>query len=286
MYNIILYYSYYNITKNERREQMKNTGNRSFMKTLIILMVGMGLITLALMFMENVRDNNNTYITIDVDSLELVQLEEPQENDPIAIVETTLGEIRFVLYPQYCPNAVKNFTDLAESGYYDNTYFYNSDSGVYSSAGSKKKDGSFNSGDACERIERELNQNLWSFKGAVCCATTDYERTFKEKLFGGGTYYCGSRLNFINTIDFTDELKEQLRASDTSEKLVEAFIEKGGVPNFSQQMTVIGQVYKGMDVVEKLASLESSDNGNYKVPNDDIMIISVKTGTYSADEKE
>ncbi|MDE5771150.1 MAG: peptidylprolyl isomerase [Ruminococcus sp.] len=265
---------------------MKNTGNRSFMKTLIILMIGMALLTLGLMLMENVRDNNNTYVAIDVDSLDLVQLEEPKENDPIAIVETTLGEIRFVLYPDYSPNAVRNFTELAESGYYDNTYFYNSESGVYSSAGSKEKDGSFQRGNACERIERELNQDLWTFKGAVCCATTDYDRTFTEKFLGGGTYYCGSRLNFLNTIEFTDELKEELRASDTSEKLVEAFIEKGGVPNFSQQMTVIGQVYEGLDVVEKLASLESTDNGNYKIPDDDIMIISVKIGTYSPKEKQ
>ncbi|MDE6101719.1 MAG: peptidylprolyl isomerase [Ruminococcus sp.] len=264
---------------------MKNTRNRNFMKTLIILMIGMGLLTLGLMLMENVRDNNNTYVAIDVNSLDLVQLEEPKENDPIAIVETTLGEIRFVLYPDYSPNAVRNFTELAESGYYDNTYFYNSESGVYSSAGSKEKDGAYAQGNACERIERELSQDLWSFKGAVCCATTDFERTFKEKLFGGGTYYCGSRLNFLNTIEFTDELKQQMRASDTSEKLVEAFIEKGGVPNFSQQMTVIGQVYEGLDVVEKLASLESSDNGNYKIPDDDIMIISVKTDVYSSQEK-
>lgn len=249
-------------------------------------MIGMALLTLGLMLMENVRDNNNTYVAIDVDSLDLVQLEEPKENDPIAIVETTLGEIRFVLYPDYSPNAVRNFTELAESGYYDNTYFYNSESGVYSSAGSKEKDGSFQHGNACERIERELNQDLWTFKGAVCCPITDYDRTFTEKFLGGGTYYCGSRLNFLNTIEFTDELKEELRASDTSEKLVEAFIEKGGVPNFSQQMTVIGQVYEGLDVVEKLASLESTDNGNYKIPNDDIMIISVKIGTYSPKEKQ
>ena len=77
-----------------------------------------------------------------------------------------------------------------------------------------------------------------------------------------------------------------MRASDTSEELVEAFIEKGGVPNFSQQMTVIGQVYEGMDVVEKLASLDSENDGNYKVPKDDIMIISVKIGTYSQENKD
>lgn len=264
---------------------MKNTKNKSFTKTLIIMLLIAGIITLGMMLLENVRKNNDTYVTIDVNSMELVQLESPKDGDPIAIIETTLGEIRFVLYPQYSPNAVKNFTELADSGYYDGTYFYNSDSGVYSSAGSKQKDGSYQSGSASERVERELNQNLWSFKGAVCCATTDIDRTFSQKLFGGGTYYCGSRLNFLNTIEFTDELKEQMTASQTNEQLTNAFIENGSIPNFAQQMTVIGQVYQGMDVVEKLASLESENNGNYKIPKDDIMIISAKTDTYSADEK-
>ncbi|MCM1507399.1 MAG: peptidylprolyl isomerase [Ruminococcus flavefaciens] len=264
---------------------MKNTKNKNFTKTLIIMILVAGLLTLGMMILEQVRKNNDTYVTIDLDSMKLVQLEEPKENDPIAIVETTLGEIRFVLYPEYSPNAVKNFTELAESGYYDNTYFYNSDSGVYSSAGSKQKDGSYTQGNASERVERELSQDLWSFKGAVCCATTDFDRSFTEMLVGGGTYYCGSRLNFLNTIEFTDELKEEMRSSATSEELTEAFIEKGGIPNFSQQMTVIGQVYEGLDVVEKLASLDSTDDGNYKIPNEDIMIISVKIDAYSPNEK-
>ena len=258
--------------------------NKNFTKTLIIMIVIAGLLTLGMMILEQVRKNNDTYVTIDLDSMELVQLDGVKNGDPIAIIETTLGEIRFVLYPEYSPEAVANFTELADSGYYDGTYFYNSESGVYSSAGSKQKDGEYPKGDKHERIERELNQNLWSFKGAVCCASTDFDRNFSEMLLGGGTHYCGSRLNFLNTIEFTDELKEQMRSSDTSEELVEAFIENGGIPNFSQQMTVIGQVYQGLDVVEKLASLESTDNGYYKIPDEDIMIISAKTDIYSDGE--
>lgn len=263
---------------------MKNTKNKNFTKTLIIMIVVAGLLTLGMMILEQVRKSNDTYVAIDVDSMELVQLEGVKNGDTIAIVNTTLGEIRFVLYPEYSPDAVANFMELADSGYYDNTYFYHSDSGVYSSAGSKDKAGTYPKGDRHERIERELNQNLWSFKGAVCCATTDFDRSFKEMLLGGGTYYCGSRINFLNTIEFTDELKQQMRDSAGSEELTEAFIENGGIPNFAQQMTVIGQVYEGMEIVEKLASLESTDNGYYKIPNDDIMIISVKTDIYSETE--
>ena len=61
-------------------------------------------------------------IYIDTDTLELVQTEPPKEGDTIAVIKTSLGDIKAVLYPEYAPNAVKNFTELAESGFYDNTY--------------------------------------------------------------------------------------------------------------------------------------------------------------------
>lgn len=225
-------------------------------------------------------------IVIDPDTMKFVQFEDPEDGDPIAIVDTTLGEVRFVLYPEYSPNAVENFTELAESGYYDGTYVFNSESGAYSALGSPNKDGTLREGyeTGRELIERELSQDLWPFKGAVCCLTSTVDKSFFENLFGGGTYYCGSRFAFINTLEFSDEDKEELR-SDGDEKLAEAFIEHGGIPNFSQQMTVIGQVYEGMDVVEKLASLEVEENEDsvYKIPKDDIMVDSVKTDTYHSE---
>lgn len=66
--------------------------------------------------------------------------------------------------------------------------------------------------------------------------------------------------------------------------LGEAFAENGGIPNFSQQMTVIGQTYEGLDVVEKLASLETENSGIYKIPKEDIMINSVKIDEYKTEK--
>ena len=55
------------------------------------------------------------------------------------------------------------------------------------------------------------------------------------------------------------------------------------MPNLSQQVTVIGQVYEGLDVIDKLTSLETENNGKYMIPKDDIRILSVKIDTYSAE---
>lgn len=260
---------------------------KSILKPILIFTSVMALIMLVYMLLASYFTNKNKMV-VNMESVELVQLEEPQEGDPIAVVKTTLGDVRFVLYPEYSPETVKNFTELAESGYYNNTYVFHSDSGAYSAWGSPNKNGTLNEGfdESRELIKRELHQNLWPFKGAVCCLTSTVDKGFFDSLFGGGDYYSGSRFAFINTIEFTDEIKADLQSSSENTKLSDAFIENGGIPNFSQQLTIIGQVYEGIEIVEKLASLETeeSENEAYKIPKDDIMILSVEIGEYSSGE--
>ena len=258
----------------------------------------MAVLTVTLLYIQTQQSKNNNYITINSDTMKLIQLEDVKEGAPIAIVDTTLGEFRFVLYPEQSPNAVKNFTELAESGDAQTGRLkkpplrsficgvFNSDSGAYSAAGSKLKNGEMPEGYDVNRelVERELHQDLWPFKGAVCVLNTTVDRTFKEKVFGGGTYYNGSRFAIINTIEFDEETKNQLMAASDNEALGQAFTDKGGIPNFSQQLTVIGQTYEGIDVVEALASLETENNGIYKIPKEDIMINSVKIDVYKSEK--
>lgn len=247
----------------------------------------MGALSIALMLISNERErNNNQSITIDLGTMQLVQLEAPKDGDTIAVVDTTLGEFRFRLYPEYSPNAVANFISLAEKGYYDGTYVFDSKKGAYSSMGSSKPDGSVDGGFSQdqERIKRELHQNLWPFRGAVCLFSNTYEQTFKQKLLGGGTYYVGSRFTLLNSVKFDEEFSAEIRESSVSKKLADTFIEKGGIPNFSQQVTIIGQTYEGFDVVDKLASLETKDTGKYDAPAEEVKINSVKIEKYTSAE--
>ena len=259
--------------------------NKGFAKILIILTVIMGVLTVALLWIQAQQRKNNVYIEVNPDTMKLVQLEAPKDGDRIAIVDTTLGEFRFVLYPEHSPKAVENFISLAESGYYDNTYVFNSDSGAFFAAGSKEKNGEIaDSAADYEHVERELHQDLWPFKGAVCVLNTTVERTTKEKILGGGKYYNGSRFTVVNTLEFDENQKKSLLAASSSKILGEAFIEKGGIPNYSQQLTVIGQTYEGLDVVEKLSSLDADNSGIYKVPKENIMINSVRIDSYTAEK--
>ncbi len=225
-------------------------------------------------------NNNKTYI--DMDTLELVQLEEPQEGDTVATIKTSLGDIKAVLYPEYAPKAVENFTELAESGYYDGTYVYQTQSGGFF-AGSPEKDGGLGdkADESHEKVEKELHQNLWPFKGALYSISTGSEKNIWKIITHNAKSFNGSRFAVLNTVEFTDEFKEELLKSDENTTIADAFIKTGGVPNLSQQVSIFGQTYEGFDVIEEITSSDtenSSDN-----TDEDIIIETVEIGKYTAE---
>lgn len=227
---------------------------------------------------------NQTSGYIDMDTLELVQKNKPQNGDMIATIKTTEGDIKCVLYPEYAPKAVEHFKDLAENGYYDNTYIFQSEPGAYFSAGSPLKNGDLdaNKPEGTEEWEQEIHQNLWSFKGALCSLSTGEEGGFWKKLKGDSKILNGSRFAVINSVDFTEELKKQLLESDENTTIAEAYIELGGLPALAQKVTVFGQTYEGFDVIDKLTSLETiTTEDGLKNPVEDVMIETIEIGQYS-----
>ena len=54
----------------------------------------------------------------------LPQLSELEPNEQIAIVSTTMGDIKIRFFPEYAPKAVENFITHAKEGYYDGTIFH------------------------------------------------------------------------------------------------------------------------------------------------------------------
>lgn len=214
----------------------------------------------------------NDSISIDLDSIELVQFEDIADDAQVAVIETTLGDMKAVLYPEYAPNTVQNFINLAESGYYDGTYIFRTQDEAYFAGGSPNSDGSLNEDydKDIEKTENEFNQNLWPFKGAICSLS-------------GYKNCSGSRFVVVDSIEFTDEIKEEMLSASENTILSEAFIEHGGVPNYSQQMTVFAQIYDGLDVVDLISQQESDPDNEYQ-PYEDIIIKSVRISTYKAEE--
>ena len=230
------------------------------------------------------------YQVIDPDTLELTQTEEIAEGSPTAIITTSVGEFRAVLYPEYAPQTVAQFIELAEDGFYDNTYVFEAKNDVYFAAGSADNDGHTPADLPAERehVPQELHQNLWPFKGALCTMNTQVEGGFFKRLFKNVQTFTGTRFMVLGSVDFSDEeFVQQFREASGSDALADAFLERGGVPNFSQQMTVFGQTYAGLETVEKICGAELYENASstgYTPPKEDILILSVRISEYTAED--
>ncbi len=227
--------------------------------------------------------NYNVMHEYDFTQMELVQLEAPQEGDTIAIFDTSFGEIRTVLYPEYAPNTVAAFTERVEEGYYNGMDVSGIMGNMYFLAGyTKDADGNYIarvSDD--ELVEAECNVNLWPFKGALMA--------FSEK---GG--FSDARWFLCNTDaeTLTEEAIASLKESaqkreDEVERvnltnLFDKFYEVGGVFGAAGSYTVFGQTYEGLEVIESICAVPTDEDG---IPKQEIIINSITISEYSEESK-
>lgn len=267
--------------------RIQNTKSKTLSK-LGIFLIAMSVISFIIFYLVTMISNQG-YRYIDVDTLELIQTEEIPEGSPTAIITTSIGEIRAVLYPEYAPETVAQFIALAEDGWYDNTYVFEAKNNAYFAAGSIDKQGNLPNytPESQEKLPLELHQNLWSFRGALCSLTTETDTSFTKRLFKTEVNYTGSRFMILNSIDFSDEeFLKQFQEASGNEELANAFITRGGVPNFAQQITVFGQAYSGLDVIEQICSAKLLDTNTlgYTAPEEDIFIISIEISEYDTQD--
>lgn len=230
--------------------------------------------------------NYNAMQDYDFSSIELIQLESPQDGDTIAIFDTDLGEFRAVLYDEYCPNTVAKFIKRAEAGQYNDLPVYAVVQDTYFLTGGHENDKGVYTGrnDDTEALEHEYNVNLWPFRGALI--------TYSELPGYSDARYIVCNTDSTMTQEQIDELKDSMMSSDKRtdvekanlNNLFDKFIEIGGVFGMSGSVTVFGQTYEGLDVVEKISSIQS-DEKTYR-PLDTVMVKSVTISTYDSSEAE
>jgi peptidyl-prolyl cis-trans isomerase B (cyclophilin B) len=82
-----------------------------------------------------------------------------QPGELYAIIDTSRGQMEFLLYPQVAPLTVANFVNLATRGYYDGLTFHRVEPNFMAQGGDPKGDGSGDPGYEFEdEIVRRLNQ--------------------------------------------------------------------------------------------------------------------------------
>ena len=181
------------------------------------------------------------------------QFTTPAEGDSIAIFTTSQGEIRAVLYPDAAPMAVYNFAGLARIGYYDGTVFWRTQYGFAVQGGDATGTGTGGSTIwSNNAYPAEVDPGLKHYAGALCAAfATGGERT-------GGN----SQFYFVQALpDSVDEAQQQALAQNGyTQEQIDAYAAAGGLPYLDNTDTVFGQVYEGMNVVDKLAGVKTIDS--------------------------
>lgn len=216
--------------------------------------------------------------TYDFSEMDLIQLEEPADNQPLAVINTSEGTIKAVLYPEYAPNTVDNFINRANEGFYDGKDIYAIVEQAFFLTGSYNDEGTQGFTNDGKPIENEYSVDLWTFKGALCS-------------YSGQAGHGDSRFFVINDKPLTEEEIAELRSfknEDGSQKipeeLITAFVEQGSVAHFAGCYTVFGQTIEGFDVIEKICTTETDDSTAR--PVNKITIESIEITEYTSSEEE
>ena len=194
------------------------------------------------------------------------QLSEAKSGDILAVMHTSMGDIKIKFFPHEAPRAVENFITHAKNGYYNGIVFHRVIKDFMIQGGDPTATGMGGESIWGENFEDEFDPALHNLRGALSMANA-----------GPGTN--GSQFFTVQAKSVPANMLSQMRAmadrgfpSDT----VDAYETLGGTPWLDFHHTVFGQVTSGMDVVDKIAEVAVDDHDK---PIDDISIESIEIKT-------
>ncbi len=189
------------------------------------------------------------------------QLAAPKSNDTVAVIKTTMGDIKVKFFPEHAPKAVENFTTHAKNGYYDGIIFHRVIRDFMIQGGDPNGTGTGGKSIWGRPFEDEFTPELHNLRGALSMANA-------------GPCTNGSQFFIVHASSVPDGMTEQMKDLPDSypANCVEAYEKVGGTPWLDYHHTVFGQVYDGMDVVDAIAS--AAVDGRDK-PIDEIKILGI-----------
>lgn len=210
--------------------------------------------------------NNISESETEEGEISLMQFSELKEGDTIATIQTSLGNITVRLFPEYAPKACENFTSLAKNGYYNGITFHRVINDFMIQAGDPTATGAGGKSIWNKPFEDEFTPNLRNFRGALSMANS-------------GPNTNGSQFFIVQTgKETTAELANSPLARSMPSKTLDKYIEVGGTPWLDDQHTVFGQVIEGLDIVDKIAAVETDQNNK---PIDDVTIEKIEISNYA-----
>jgi peptidyl-prolyl cis-trans isomerase B (cyclophilin B) len=182
------------------------------------------------------------------------------DKDKVVEIETSMGNIKLKLFPEYAPKAVENFVTHSEKGYYDNLIFHRVIKDFMIQGGDPNGNGTGGESIWGQPFEDEVSKELFNIRGALAMANS-------------GPNTNGSQFFIVQNSKIDPSFKAQMEEAGYPKEIIKAYEENGGTPWLDQHYTVFGQVIDGMDIVDKIAN---SPTGAQDKPKEDIKIKTIK----------
>lgn len=209
--------------------------------------------------------------SVDYEAAAKKQMAAPKKGETVAIITVkNFGDIKIKFFEDVAPKAVENFVTHSKNGYYNGTTFHRVMEEFMIQGGDPKGDGTGGESIWGKDFGEELDLGLVPYRGALCMASK-----------GTGTNSIGSQF-FIVQANYDEEMASALKQYNYPEGLINQYKNYGGYLSLYQGYTVFGQVFEGMNIVDRIASVEKgvSVTGELSIPIQKIEIEKISIVEY------
>lgn len=175
-----------------------------------------------------------------------LQLETAKTGDTVAIMHTTMGDIKIKLFKDKTPKTFENFTTHAKNGYYNGLIFHRVIKDFMIQGGDPTGTGMGGESIWGPKFEDEFTPELHNLRGALSMANAGPNTN--------GSQFFIVQANTVpsNMLDQMEDLPDAFPP-----ECAKAYADMGGTPWLDFRHTVFGQVYEGMDVVDAIANVKT-----------------------------